>query len=223
MRNARFPAAAVSIALMLASLAAAQGPPAFQTFPPAGDSPATQANRRPDRQTSFVSLFTGRGGPRLLVDYPWSRHRDASVEVRLVTGEEPSVEGLRPLGFAAEHFQGEKRMQVYDVQDAGAGGVVIRTLEAGGMKYEILGSLTDSGKPASCIARKFPKAEPPPGAYAVYCVLSGWSINSKLLSLELPPEYFAEPGKLKIWFLRGDTILWSQTLDWPGTKREDGG
>ncbi len=206
--------------LLAVCAAPAAAPAADSNSPPllaeSHSTPTAQPTAPPS--TSFVTLFDGRGGRRLLVEYPWSRHRDVSIELRLVTGEQPSVAGVRPLGFVAKHFHGDIRKQIYDVQDAGAGGVVVRTFEVDGADYEILGGRTSLGGTATCIVREYPKAEPPPGAHAVYCLLPSWSINRKLLSIDLPEAHFAETGQMKVWFLRGDTILWSQTLDWPGAK-----
>ena len=32
------------------------------------------------------------------------------------------------------------------------------------------------------------------------------------------PTLFTDnkPGKLQVWFLRGDVVLWEEQLDWPG-------
>ena len=219
MRLCPFSLALLFTALFFGGSGPASGQVPDPNAPPPNESfAAPTASPKGDGQTSFAALFAERGGHRLMVEYPWSRHQDASIEVRLVTGERPTVAGLRPLAFAANHFHGNIRMQIYNVQDAGAGGVVIRTLEVEDAKYEVLGGLTPLGQPATCIARKFVPAEPPKGAHAVYCLLQPWSINRKLLSIELPKKYFAEPGKMKVWFLRGSEILWEQTLDWPGVK-----
>jgi len=201
----------------LVGLATAQD---FDAPPPSGEPSADTAVRRrpPVRSTSFASLIDDRKGHRLLVEYPWSRHREASIEIRLVTGEQPSVEGIRPMAFVAKHFHGDVRMQIYNVQDAGAGGVVIRNLEVDSEKFEVLGGMTPLGNPATCVVRNYIPAEPPTGAYAIYCQLRPWALSDRLLSIELPKRYFADPGKMKIWFLRGREILWEQTLDWPGVK-----
>jgi len=40
-----------------------------------------------------------------------------------------------------------------------------------------------------------------------------------MLNLDLPPEYFAEPGMLFVWFLRGEKVLWQEVEAWPGYSR----
>ena len=54
------------------------------------------------------------------------------------------------------------------------------------------------------------------GTTAVFYPPDAWAINDRLLLLDLPRDSFDKPGKLYIWFLRGDRILWQEELMWPG-------
>jgi hypothetical protein len=196
-----------------------QPPDVDAAAPPLEPVPSPTAGKPAEKETSFASLFAGRGGRRvLLVDYPWARHDDASIEIRLLSGEAPGAEEIRPLGFVARHFRGKVRMKVFDVQDAAATGDTARPLTVDETEFEIVGSRTSLGSQAVYLVRSIPPQESPPGAAAVYCLLPAWSINRGLLHLDLPREHFAPAGKLRVWFLRGRDILWAQTLEWPGMK-----
>jgi len=217
---------AVFVFLGLATgLAAAPGaespqPPDFDAAaPPFEPVPSPAAGKPAEKEATFASLFAGRGGRRvLLVDYPWARHDDASIELRLLSGEAPGREEVRPLGFVARHFRGKVRMKVYDAQDAAATGDTARPLTVDDTEFEIVGSRNTMGSRAVYLVRSIPAKESAPGAAAVYCLLPAWSLNRGLLHLDLPREHFAPAGKLRVWFLRGRDVLWSQTLDWPGMK-----
>jgi len=195
-------------------------PPDFDAAAPPLEPVSSPAARKPaEKEASFASLFVGRGGRRvLLVDYPWARHDDASIEIRLLSGGAPGAEEIRPLGFVARHFRDKVRMKVFDVQDAAATGDTTRPLTVDETEFEIVGSRSSLGSQAVYLVRSIPPQESPPGAAAVYCLLPAWSINRGLLHLDLPREHFAPAGKLRVWFLRGRDVLWSQTLEWPGMK-----
>jgi hypothetical protein len=48
--------------------------------------------------------------------------------------------------------------------------------------------------------------------------LAPWRIDDRTLSIDFPPDYFDKPGKMRVWFLRGDKIIWDDELSWPGRK-----
>jgi hypothetical protein len=143
-------------------------------------------------------------------------HAKPSVEARLVTSEDADRVGIRPLLFVDGYLKGEVLVDVYEAQDqaAGVGGSLAFTKNE--MAFEILGRRNSLGKPAVCVARQVPPGDPTPGAAAVFCLLEFWSLSDRLLHLDLPRQYFAKPGKLHLWFLRGDTVLWKEVVDWPG-------
>ena len=195
-----------------------------------GGSAAAQALRsvapaagRPKAATC-VSLVKGRGGDRpLVINYPWKVHLRPSIEVRLVTGKDAGPSGIRPLFFVEEHFKGEVKVTVYRCQDGADGMGTRQSLTENKLDFEVLGRRNSLGKPAVCVVHRFAADDPnpgdAPGAVAVFCSLPGWAINKRLLQLDLPREDFAQPGKLYVWFLRDDTILWKETVDWPGHGR----
>jgi len=168
-------------------------------------------------QNSFVSLVQTRIGQQtLVVDYPWKVHDRPSVEVRLVTKEATDLSGVRPLFFVNEHLKGELSLRVYHCLDAAAGTGTTEPLKVNGIEMEILGRRNSLDKPSVSILRKVPGDDPTPGSGAIFCYLPAWSANQTMLCLDLPRQHFAESGKLYVWFLRGDKVLWEQQVDWPG-------
>jgi hypothetical protein len=205
--------------------AAAQGPQpplppdVDAAAPPLEPVPSPAARKPVEKEASHASLFAARGGRRmLLIDYPWARHQNASVEVRLLSGEGPGAATIRPLSFVARHFHGKVRSKIYDVQDAAANSDTAEPLNVDETQFEVVGRRNSLGRQVVYLVRSIPPHESPPGASAVYCELPSWSINRGLLHLDLPGEQFAPAGKLRVWFLRGRDVLWSQTLNWPGMK-----
>jgi len=191
----------------------------------AADTPAQQAENvlpgvRMETDTSFAHLVKERSGRHtLVINYPWKAHRQPSVEVRLVTGQQADLAGARPLFFAKQYLKGEVTVNVYHCHDASAGVATSQPLTKNEITFEIIGRRNSLGKPSVCIARHIPNDEPAPGAAVVYCLLPSWSLDKGMLNLDLPPEYFAKPGKLFVWFLRGEKVLWQEVEAWPGYSR----
>jgi hypothetical protein len=189
----------------------------------AGGSPAAQAPGRTGaaargpKAMSCVSLLSQPDGDRALVlSYPWDLHRRPSVEVRLVTGKDPGPAVVRPLLFVGNYMKGKVAADVYHCEDKAAGAPVRQSSAVKGLQFEILGSRNRLERPSVCVIHRFADDQPAPGTTAVFSQLPAWAINRRLLQLDLPREDFTQPGRLYVWFLRDDTILWAETLDWPG-------
>ena len=52
----------------------------------------------------------------------------------------------------------------------------------------------------------------------MFLQLDSWAINDQMLSLDLARHVFIKSGKLFVWFLRGDKVLWEEKIDWPGYR-----
>ena len=180
---------------------------------PPSDSPAT---RRP-KAVSCVSLVKRRDGDQaLVISYPWRIHRRPSVEVRLVTGKDPGTAVVRPLFFVKQYLRGEVAATLYRCEDKATSTGVRESVKAEGAQFEVIGRQNWLGRPAVCVVHGFPEDKPAPGAAAVFCLLSPWAIDERLLYLDLPREDFAKPGTLHVWFLRDDAVLWREVVQWPG-------
>jgi hypothetical protein len=204
------------------------------TKSPKGENPIPQA-------TPKVSIFTQNTGGRVLqIDYPWQAYKKASVEVWLVTENSPAFARVKPLNFVNDRLNGETSVKVGQCLAAAYGVGLTQSIPGDRVNYKIVGCCNSLGKPAVSIVGKSkedmgtledkgksPKTkekqqdteqEPPLpfGAWAAFCDLENWSANRHELSLDLSPDHFAKPGKLYVWFLRGDTMLWEERLDWKG-------
>jgi hypothetical protein len=47
-------------------------------------------------------------------------------------------------------------------------------------------------------------------------LLEHWAGEEDNLYLDLPADYFAASGKLRIWLMRDQIAVWSTTIPWPG-------
>jgi hypothetical protein len=182
---------------------------------PSSDVPAAQQAKA----ASYVSLAKRRDGNQaLVISYPWRVYRRASVEVRLVTGKDPGPAVVRPLFFVKQYMQGTIAATLYQCEDKATNARLRRTVTAEGVKFEVVGERNRLERPAVCAVHRFPDGQPAPGVGAVFCLLSPWAINERLLYLDLPQEDFAQLGTLYVWFLRDDAVLWREVLPWPGYK-----
>ena len=202
--------------------------------------PANAGNPIP-QATPKISLANRNTGERLLqIDYPWQAFKKASVEVWLVTKNSPAHARIKPLYFVDQRLKGEVSVKVGECLAEAYGVGKTQLIPDERAVFRIIGVRNSLGKPAVSIvgrskedqttpediAKSKKKAnklenteEEPPlpfGTWAAFCDLENWAANRHELSLDLPPEYFAKPGKLYVWFLRGDTILWEERLEWKG-------
>lgn len=196
--------------------------PAYDRRP--GVAPADRAS--PKR----VSVFRERSGKRVLVvEYPWKVHAKPSVEVRLLGQGEPNDLRVQPMYFRWKYMKGDKTtLAVYRVQDTCEETPASAVVREGDVTFEVLGDRNSMGIPAVCVARTVRrrgterKGGPPiqPGAAAAFPLLELWAMNNHLLYFNLPEAYFDKPGRMRVWFLRDDRVLWSEDLAWPGTGNE---
>jgi hypothetical protein len=95
------------------------------------------------------------------------------------------------------------------------------------MPFELIADRNAYGKPAVYFIYESAKHESKEeekkeaeksrlGISAIFCELENWSLNRHQLKLDLSHEHFADPGKLYVWFLRDDSVVWEETLDWKG-------
>lgn len=168
-------------------------------------------------ESAHVSLDRERGGdPILLINYDWAVHAQASVEVRLVTGEVLPQDPIRPLYFQNRYFHGDTAAWVYKCQDIAGRVGSSRVVNRDGMDLTIVGRRNALGQDAVNVLRLHEGREATPGVSAAFVLLRNWSITPKLLSLDLPREEFAPAGRLHVWFLRDKAIVWHEAIAWPG-------
>ena len=175
---------------------------------------------RAERPSYLAVVRQPTGEPILVVDYPWPRHARPSVEVRLFAENEADNYLVRPLLFVDSFMKGEVTVNIYHCQDRSEDTPLSRPLSEGGIDFELLGKRNSLGKPSVCVACRARTGGTETGAFAVYCLLKSWAVDRRTLFLDLPPGYFSRPGKIRVWFLRGKDIVWSETATWPGIGRQ---
>jgi len=198
----------VSIIFLLPAAAQA----ADTSDPVAAEKPKASAS-------SYISVSRQTTGQcSLLIDYPWQVYAKPSVEVRVVTDDKASTVLPRPLFFAAGLMKGEIEVKISKCLQAAYDTGLSQRITADNLEAEIFGRRNSLGKPSVCVAskEKTKAGAAAPSAWAAFCLLDCWATNRHSLCLDLPREYFAKPGKLQVWFLRGDVVLWEEQLDWPG-------
>ena len=169
--------------------------------------------------------------PVLTIHYPWKVYRKPSVEIRLVTGEEEGKAKVRPLFFRAEFVTGEVTVAALECLRAAAGVGGSKSMERFGVDFTIVGQRNSLEKPAVTMVHLIPDRKPTPeqslrdippaGTAAAYCFLDNWAVNDRLLELDLSKAAFSQRGKLYVWFLRNDKVIWQTTLRWPGHAPTD--
>ncbi len=182
----------------------------------------------PAAATSFASIVRQRSGLRTLaIDYPWKIHRDASVEVRLVTDDNAASALVSPLYFVSEYFKGDVARKVYHCLDAAADRERSESFLQDKTEFKIIGRRNSLGRAAVLVnpqdkSKRLHGKEPHfvASSKAIFLLLDCWAVNDKLLTLDLPRESFAKSGQLHVWFLRGGRALWEETLAWPGYGKE---
>lgn len=164
------------------------------------------------------------GKPLIAIHYPWRVHSQPSVEVRWIGDDESDTGEIRPLQFVADLMKGQILSDVYTCRDKADATPLKKSLEIRGRKVEILGDRNLLGAPAATVV--FPEIPRTPdmsdaadlAARAVFFPLDSRAVDDRTLWLELPAEYFSQPGRIRVWFYREGNVFWWKTLAWPGLK-----
>ncbi|MCC6126491.1 MAG: hypothetical protein IT426_16145 [Pirellulales bacterium] len=178
---------------------------------------AKSVNAEGNAATNCVSvdkLATGENV--LLVRYPWRIHEKASIEVRLISEKSEFAARVRPLRFATLRFDPTTERRIYGAFDNALVRHADWNAEAGGLDWRIIARGNHLGRAAAWFVNVPKKESSLIGTAAAFGPLESWAIGDRLLMLDLPRESSDPPGKLHIWFLRGEKILWREELTWPG-------
>lgn len=181
-----------------------------------------------EQKTNFVSIETPAGGePMLVVRYPWTVHKNPSIEVRTyVEGEEESVR-IRPLYFCHAFMKDQITIDVYEIQAAAAAIRTTGEFVQGDMEFTAIGDRNLLGRPAVCVTcetavlKPNKEAFPEKARWAIYPFAELWAADNKTLFLSPPEPTFAGPAKIRVFFLRDGNVVWSETKQWPGLKSGD--
>jgi hypothetical protein len=219
MNRRRIHALAIVTTLSASLLYAAQAAHADTAQASGGQALETAATqpRQTDSRLSIIKQLSGE--PVLVVSYPWQKHARPSVEFRVLREGEIDDPLVRPLYFLRDVMKGKVTEAVYRCEDGAEDLPQTATFSQDRTDFEIFGRRNLLGRPAVCIASRTRSIDPPPETRAFFCSLDAWAVDERTLYLELPDEYFAEPCQLRVWFLRDKSIVWKQTILWPGTGK----
>jgi hypothetical protein len=169
-----------------------------------------------DLSGAAVTVIEDRdGSPILWVRYPWACHEGASIEICLFPPKTDVAHSrVEPLYFTARHFRGDVRKVVERCEDHAANVLTPGKVCQGDREYAVLGNRNTLGVPAVAVGWETTIREAV-CPHVSFGNLQTWATESDSLYLNLPPEQFCRPGILKIWLLRGETIVWQRVMEWP--------
>ena len=182
-----------------------------------------------------VSLVGGEDVlPWLVIDYPWTKHEDVSLEVRLVSGVADAAAGrtgpgkVHPMRFRANWMHGERlsvlteRLNWINQRNLPRIPVAERITEP-----ELIAWRNNLRRRAVGVIEHFGRGETVAGGRAIPGVaislpwLRQWSIGDRRLVIDLPTAEFSDRGWIRVWLLRGGTPLWQQDLPWAGAPNQE--
>jgi hypothetical protein len=155
--------------------------------------------------------------PILVVKYPWNAHPQASVEVCLLPKDVPDSPAIHPLNLTGRLLRDKDRKlmkAVYKCQDDAASVPTAVSVTDGDLDFDILGNRNSVGSAAVAVGWKTLTPDRKAIHRAAFYRLESWAADSDTLMLDLPPQHFCRPGTLKVWLLRGDEVVWSDTAPW---------
>ncbi|MCS7304530.1 MAG: hypothetical protein NZ602_05410 [Thermoguttaceae bacterium] len=169
-----------------------------------------------------LDLFEAFGKtPVLRIRYPWKAYTRASVEIRFFSHTEVDDERIQPQFVRARYWKGELLQKAYQCLLEASDVPVHKKISTDGLQWHLVADRSLLGRPALRIIREIP-ADPrlrtQSAVAVVYPLLEQWAEDDSQLYLELPGQYYSQPGQMRIWFLRDQHVVWAQKLRWPGLK-----
>jgi hypothetical protein len=187
----------------------------FAAFSPAES--AEPAARAPAPVKGYVSVVKEHAGQQtLLVRYLWKVHAQASIEVKMVPSDAAQGTSLSPQYFVADYFKGPLAEKINRCLDRAGDQGITDAFTKDKTEFKIIAQKNSLGRPAVLVIPSSEGVSPEKRPAAVFPLLDSWAVNDRLLALDLPRDGFAKPGKLSVWFLRGDKVLWEEQIAWPG-------
>jgi hypothetical protein len=171
----------------------------------------------------YVSVEKISSGENVLaVRYPWKKHEKASLEVRLIPDKNDFAARVKPLRLASMRIEPETQKHIFKMFDDALTRPSTWSAEIGGIRWEIFAQANYRDRGAYWFITTPEKGAKKENEFfgnaAVFTLLDPWVIDNRLMMFDLPRKYFGKPGKMYVWFLRGDRIVWQQELMWPGQQ-----
>lgn len=177
------------------------------------------------QKTNYVLIETPVGGePMLVVRYPWTMLKNPSIEVRTyIQAEEESVR-IRPLHFRRVFMKDKVTITVYETEAASVSTRTTAEFSQHDIDFTAVGNRNLLDRPAVCVTCETevlkPNKEPfhEKARWAIYPLLEPWAADDETLFLSPPEPTFSKPAKIRVFFLRDNDVVWSETKQWPGLK-----
>jgi hypothetical protein len=128
--------------------------------------------------------------------------------------DSPAIRPLDLAGRLAHNKDGKLVKAVYKCQDDAASTPTAVSVTDGELNFDILGNRNSLGSAAVAVGWKTPRPDGKVIHRSAFYRLQSWAADNDTLMLDLPPEHFCRPGTLKVWLLRGDEVVWSETVPW---------
>ena len=215
----RTPVLALTLLAASTSIPGTTRADATDTASVASSGPATAMDMYAESFVSIARRPTGQ--PILVVNYPWREHAEASIEIRQLASDEVDDLGLKPLLFRHELMKGPALVSISRCLDRCSEGRARAEFTRREIDFEILGDRNSFSSPSVCVACRT-KYKPTGGqtvSRVVFPLLEPWSADRRRLYLDLPTEYFPQECMVRVWMLRGQDVVWTTTVRWPGYSR----
>ena len=188
--------------------------------PPEGTFGSATADATPaiaPANRSHLRIFRPYSGNQILVvNYPWRQHARASIEVQWLAEGEPEPANTRPLGFVAGYVKGDVGVDVERCRTAGENLPTTIARSKGDLDFEINAKRNSLGVSAAWVDFHWKRPDAKTETRSAFCLLESWALDGRTLYLDLPPRFYDQPGKLRLWMLRGKDTVWLETIPWPG-------
>jgi len=224
-----------------AAPAAEPGGEANPSADPSDQETAKPTRRKITARPTSIDVIPEAGGMKTLnIHFRWSLYPDASIEVRLLptaktkaaAGDklrkkaqatrasmqvDPDAIDMAPVYFH-ELLKDKVQEHLFDCLDHPENAGRIYSFTKDKVVYKMIGRRNSLGNQAVHVQVYKEESDLAESPAAAYLQLDTWAVDNEVLSLDLARDEFAQPGKLFVWFFRGDQSVWEEQLHWPGYK-----
>lgn len=160
------------------------------------------------------------GDPIVVVHCPWQQYGKPSIEMRWIEANDPDPTRWTPIFFVANYLTENAAQAIYHCQEKGQNLPATANFSKGVDKdrvdFEASGKRNLLDKTSITIQCVSKLAGARGGTRLIFWPLDEWGVDRDTLWLELPKGDFSKSGRILVWFLRSDKVVWSEMLSWPG-------
>jgi len=145
-------------------------------------------------------------------------HQGASIETQWLADDKPDPLSLRPLGFVNGFVHGGISLDIERCRDQGERVACTASRSKRDIDFDINAKPNSLSKSAVWVDFHLPTPDLKTETRTAFCLLESWALDQRTLYLDLPPKYYSQPGRLRVWMLRGKDTVWMETIRWPGMQ-----